>query len=146
MRRSVENIKKSCIKKSTAVALCAIALVGCGESRQEITEETTNRGLSVSAKDTLRVNVPQATGGKTVTGYLAVTNVVGNRPGHITAFGCDDGQPLDEQGRVTRSNLNYQGDTSSSRLIVKADNDGEVCFFTSQAVDLLFEINNVWDK
>lgn len=101
-----------------------------------------NIDTRVPAGGTLRVNVPQAVGGKTVIGNLAATNQNG-RPGYVTAYGCDEGIPRDSRGRVSKSDLNHDGKTTSNRLIVKADNDGDVCFNSLVAADLVVDINGV---
>lgn len=54
---------------------------------------------SVAASETLRVNVPQAVGGKTVFGNLTVDRVTG--AGFVTAYGCDDELQKDTRTIVT---------------------------------------------
>jgi Protein of unknown function (DUF3048) N-terminal domain/Protein of unknown function (DUF3048) C-terminal domain len=91
----------------------------------------------VPAGGVLRVRVPEAVGGKTVIGQLTADRV--REIGYVTAYGCADGRP-------DRSDLNYVGTASpvaSNRLIVKADNNGEVCFFTQQAAALIVDVNAV---
>ncbi len=66
----------------------------------------------------------------------------------MTAYGCDDGIPTDADGTVSRSDLNYDGAVSpvaSNRLIVKADNNGDVCFYTLRPAALVVDINGVSD-
>ena len=92
----------------------------------------------------LRVSVPEAVGGKTVVGQLTVDRALG--AGFVTAYGCDDGMPTDADGAVSRSDLNFDGAVSavaSNRLIVKADNNGDVCFFTLRPAALVVDINGV---
>lgn len=92
----------------------------------------------------LRVSVPEAIGAKTVVGQLTVDRVVG--AGFVTAFGCDDGLPTDADGHVSRSDLNFAAGVSpvsSNRLLVQADDNGEVCFFTEQPAALIVDINGV---
>ena len=87
----------------------------------------------VAAGGVLRVSVPEAVGGKTVIGQLTVDRVTD--AGYVTAYGCADGIPTDSTG-ISRSDLNYDPHTSpvaSNRLIVKADDNGDVCFYTLQA-------------
>ena len=91
-----------------------------------------NSGL-VPAGGVLRVSVPEAVGGKTVVGQLTVDRAIG--AGYVTAYGCDDGIPTAADGTVSRSDLNFDGNispVSSNRLIVKADNNGDICFYTLQ--------------
>ncbi len=98
----------------------------------------------VPAGRVLRVHVAEAFGGKTVLGQLTVANVTD--PGHVTAFGCDDGLPVDDHGRIVRSDLNYFAEASSTwsnRLIVQADADGDVCFHTLATADLIVDVNGV---
>jgi hypothetical protein len=98
----------------------------------------------VPAGGVLRVRVPEAVGGKTVIGQLTADRV--REIGYVTAYGCADGAPRDGAGNLTRSDLNYVGTVSpvaSNRLIVKADNNGEVCFLTQQAAALIVDVNAV---
>ena len=110
------------------------------------TDTRTRAEPRVGAGGLLRVAVPEATGGRTVVGQLTVDLVVG--AGFVTAFGCDDGLPTDANGDVTRSDLNYDSRTSpvaSNRLIVKADADGDVCFYTMRPAALIVDVNGVAD-
>ena len=53
--------------------------------------------------------------------------------GFVTAYACADGMPTDAAGAATRSDLNYDGRVSpvaSNRLVVEADANGDVCFYT----------------
>lgn len=99
-------------------------------------------GALVAAGGELRVNVAEAVGGKTVFGQLAVDRVT--RSGVVTAYGCDDGIPKDAQGNINKADLNYNGNVTpvtSNRLIVKADNDGDICFYTSSPAEMIIDIN-----
>jgi hypothetical protein len=101
---------------------------------------------SVAAGGTLRVNVAEAVGGKTVFGQLAVDRVTG--AGFVTAYGCDDGIPRDSNGNISKADLNYNGAVSavsSNRLIVKADADGDICFYTLTKAEMIVDINGVTD-
>ena len=92
----------------------------------------------------LRVSVPEAFGGKTVIGQLTVDQVLG--AGFVTAYGCDNGLPTDASGAIARSDLNYDSATSpfaSNRLIVEADDDGEICFYTLRPAALIVDVNAV---
>ncbi len=94
-------------------------------------------GDRIPAGGVLRVNVPEAIGGKTVIGQLTADRV--RDIGYVTAYGCADGMP-------NRSDLNYVGTVSpvaSNRLIVKADDNGDVCFATTQPAALIVDINGV---
>ncbi|MGZ7087253.1 MAG: DUF3048 domain-containing protein, partial [Ilumatobacteraceae bacterium] len=91
-------------------------------------------------------SVPEAVGGKTVIGQLTVDRAVG--AGYVTAYGCDDGIPTDAGGAISRSDLNFDGTispVSSNRLIVKADANGDVCFYTQRPAALIVDINGVSD-
>lgn len=95
----------------------------------------------------LRIRVPEAVGGKTVIGQLTVDRVID--PGFVTAFGCDAGVPRGGNGDVTKSDLNYDprvGPNRSNRLIVQADDSGDVCFYSSRLVDLIIDVNGVADQ
>ncbi len=94
-------------------------------------------GDRLTAGGVLRVNVPEAIGGKTVIGQLTADRV--GDIGYVTAYGCADGMP-------NRSDLNYVGTVSpvaSNRLIVKADDNGDVCFATTKPAALIVDINGV---
>jgi hypothetical protein len=100
----------------------------------------------VAGGGVLQVSVPEAAGGKTVVGQLTVDQTVG--PGFITAYGCDDGLPTNNTGTVTRSDLNFDGrvsPVSSNRLIIKADDNGNICFYTTRAAAMIVDINGVSD-
>jgi len=98
----------------------------------------------LQAGDALRVHVPGAVGGKTVIGQLTVARA--RDRGYVTAYGCDQGLPRSDDGKVDRSDLNYDGRVSgawSNRLIVEADDDGDVCFYTLRAVEMIIDVNAV---
>ena len=106
----------------------------------------TRNTSSIAAGGVLRVNVAEAVGGKTVFGQLAVAEVTG--AGFVTAYGCDDGIPRDSQGNINKADLNYDGQINpitSNRLIVKADNDGDICFYTLAPAEMIVDINGVTD-
>ena len=121
-----------------AALVCPVALVGGSTSAAD-----TGR---VPGGGVLRVSVPEAVGGKTVIGQLTVDRVVG--AGYVTAYGCEDGIPTDADGVVSRSDLNFVASVSpvsSNRLIVKADTNGDVCFFTLSPAAVIVDINGVSD-
>ena len=98
----------------------------------------------VPAGSVLRVSVPEAFGGKTVIGQLTVDQVL--NAGFVTAFGCDDGLPTNTDGTISRSDLNFDARVSpvaSNRLIVQADSNGDVCFYTQQPAAMIVDINAV---
>ncbi len=100
----------------------------------------------VVAGNELRVNVAEAVGGKTVLGQLAVDRVT--QGGFVTAYGCDDGLPKDPQGNINKADLNDNGNVTpvtSNRLIVTADNDGDICFYTSSNAEMIIDINGIAD-
>ena len=81
-----------------------------------------------------------------VIGQLTVDRAAG--AGFVTAYGCADGLPTDADGTISRSDLNFDGavsPVSSNRLIVKADTNGDVCFYTLQPAALIIDINAVSD-
>src|SRR3954454_5035490 len=59
----------------------------------------------VPAGSVLRVSVAQAIGGKTGGGPLTVDRV--SAAGFVTAYGCDDGIPMNSDGTISRSDLNF---------------------------------------
>lgn len=98
----------------------------------------------VPAGGVLRVSVPEAAGRRTVVGQLTVDRAT--NAGYVTAYGCDDGVPTDASGAIGRSDVNVDGrvaPTASNRLIVQADEQGDVCFYTSQPVALVVDVNAV---
>jgi Protein of unknown function (DUF3048) N-terminal domain/Protein of unknown function (DUF3048) C-terminal domain len=102
-----------------------------------------NAPPELAAGGVLRVSVPEARGGKTVIGQLTVDRA--KHWGFVTAFGCDRGVPV---GGGERSDLNFDGritPAASNRLIVQADNDGEICFQTTAPADLIVDINATAD-
>ena len=110
------------------------------------TDTRTGPNPRVVGGGVLQVSVPEAAGGKTVVGQLTVDQTVG--PGFVTAYGCDDGLPTNTNGTVNRSDLNFDGrvsPVSSNRLIVKADQNGDICFYTTRAAAMIVDINGVSD-
>ena len=105
--------------------------------------EAVAAGPVVPAGGVLRVNVPEAAGGKVVLGQLTVDGV--SAPGYVTAYGCDVGAPRDASGKLTKSDLNYGFGipVASNRLVVDADNDGDVCFFTLADAAIIVDVSGV---
>ena len=128
------------------VDINGVSDAGINSFADERTDTRTLPSPRVAGRGVLRVSVPQATGGKTVVGQLTVDRVLG--AGYVTAFGCDDGLPTDAEGVVSRSDLNFDGavsPVSSNRLIVKADANGDVCFYTLRPASLIIDINGASD-
>lgn len=91
---------------------------------------------------TITNRYPEAAGGKVVFGQLAVARATGR--GFVTAYGCADGLPRDAAGNITKADLNFDGGVTgvaSNRLIVKADANGDVCFYASEPVALIIDVN-----
>ena len=110
------------------------------------TDTRTSPNPRIAAGGVLRVAVPEAVGGKTIVGQLTVDQVV--NAGFVTAYGCDDGIPVNTAGQISRSDLNFEASVSpvaSNRLIVKADRDGDVCFYTQQPAAMIIDVNGVSD-
>lgn len=110
-----------------------------------------NRRTDTRATDTpilpagqeLRIQVPEAVGGRTVVGNLAVDRTTG--AGFVTAYGCADGIPRDSTG-VARADLNFDGRVTSvwsNRLVVQADAAGMVCLVASKPASLIVDVNGV---
>ena len=98
----------------------------------------------VPGGSTLVINVPEALGGKTVIGQLTVDQAVGT--GFVTAYPCGDGPPTDAAGAFRRSDLNFDARVSriaSNRLLVEADDQGDICVYTSQTTALIVDVNAV---
>ena len=122
--------KVKCLAVAGLIATTLLAAVGPKAS-------ATAADGRVPAGGVLRVKVPEAIGGKTVIGQLTADRV--RDIGYVTAYGCADGMP-------SRSDLNYVGTVSpvaSNRLIVKADNNGDVCFYTTRPAALIVDVNAV---
>lgn len=101
-------------------------------------------GARPPARTVTRVSVPEAAGRRTVLGQLTVDGVTNG--GYVTAYGCDDGIPIDASGSIARSDLNFEGSVSrvaSNRLVVQADDQGDVCFYASQPAVLIVDVNGV---
>ncbi|TVR28377.1 MAG: DUF3048 domain-containing protein [Ilumatobacter sp.] len=113
-------------------------------NRRTDTRRGTGDRPQVDADGEMRVRVPGASGSKTVIGQLTVDRVAD--AGFVTAYGCDEGLPRDGHGGVSRSDLNFDGRVSavaSNRLIVQADERGDVCFTTSAPADVIVDVNAV---
>lgn len=127
--------------------VATLAAMGAGHDVGRADDVPTPTALAaepLTAGEVLRVAVPGAEGGKTVIGQLTVARASG--VGYVTAYGCDNGLPRSDTGRVERSDLNYDGSVApawSNRLIVEADDDGEACFYTNGAVDMIVDVNAV---
>jgi hypothetical protein len=116
------------------------------ESFANMRTDTRSTATPVEAGGRLRVQVPEAGGGKTVIGQLTVDEVTS--AGFVTAYPCAAGMPADAGGSANRSDLNYDGrvtPVASNRLIVQADANGEICFFTLGRAELIVDINGVSD-
>ena len=145
-----DNNGDVCFYTSRAAALVidinGVSDVGISSFANDRTDTRAGPNPRVAGGGVLRVSVPEAVGGKTVVGQLTVDRAVG--AGYVTAYGCDDGIPTDTDGTVSRSDLNFDGTVSpvsSNRLIVKADNNGDVCFFTMRPAAMIIDINAVSD-
>ncbi len=122
-------------------------------NRRTDSRSTTTSAPQVIAGGVVRVTIADAAGGKTVIGQLTVDRA--RDWGYVTAYGCDDGIPTAGGGvtgsdlsrsDLNRSDLNYDGritPAASNRLIVQADADGDVCFRTTAAADLIVDVNAV---
>ena len=128
------------------VDINGVSDVGIGSFPNHRTDTRNLSNALVAGGGVLRVSVPEAIGGKTVVGQLTVDRAAS--AGYVTAYGCDDGIPTDAGGAVSRSDLNFDGvvsPVSSNRLIVKADDNGDICFFTQRPAALIVDINGVSD-
>ena len=130
--------KPSHARMFLVAALAATSLIGVSAATQSSPVSAVGPG------QVLRVNVAEAAGGKTVFGQLAVTGVTD--AGFVTAYGCDYGIPRNDSGDISKSDLNYDGTVnavSSNRLIVQADNNGDVCFYTLTSAEMVIDISSV---
>ena len=136
-RRSSRSVALRLIMGLAVVGL----LIGSPVGQAGADEIIVNSNAQVPAGGTFRINVPEALGGKTVIGQLTADQVVG--AGFITAYPCAAGPPT-TGGSFTRSDLNYDSRVSqiaSNRLIVKADDDGNVCFYTLRPAAMIIDVN-----
>ena len=128
------------------VDINGVSDVGIDSFANQRTDTRAGPNLRVAGGGVLRVSLPEAVGGKTVVGQLTVDEVT--QAGFVTAYGCDDGIPTETDGTVSRSDLNFDGTVSpvsSNRLIVQADNNGDVCFYTMRPAAMIVDINAVSD-
>ncbi len=128
-------------RRVVVAALVVVALIPIAAVPRSAAAAVIGR---VPAGSVLRVSVPEAIGGKTVVGQLTVDRVVG--VGFVTAYGCERGIPTDDDGSIGRSDLNFDGRVSSvasNRLIVQADDNGDVCFYTERSAAMIVDINGV---
>lgn len=98
------------------------------------------------AGSVLRVRVPAAAGRRTVVGQVGVARA--DSRGFVTAYACSSGIPRRSDGSIERSDLNYDGrirPVASNRLIVTADDSGDLCLYTSSKVELIVDVNGVTD-
>ena len=124
-----------CLYTNTAtdliVDLNGIASVNAFKNQRT---DTRISGARLSAGSILRVSVPEAAGGKVVVGNLTSDNTAVD--GFVTAFDCDT--------RPLASDLNTRiGDIRSNRLIAAANLNGDVCFYSDTATDLIVDVNGV---
>ena len=103
-------------------------------------------GRPLDAGGTLRVNVPEAVGSQDRDRPADVG------PRHRTRIRdrlrMRRRAPSRRRRRGRRSDLNYDGRVTpqrSNRLIVEADADGDVCFYTLRSVHLVIDVNGVSD-
>lgn len=94
----------------------------------------------------VRVSVPEAVGGKTVIGQLAVHGVTSAGwadPCTPATMGCRGRS----HGQASWADLNYDGRIAvrarSNRLIVEADDDGDVCVVSLRPAAVVVDINAV---
>ncbi|MCU1391759.1 MAG: hypothetical protein JWM34_187 [Ilumatobacteraceae bacterium] len=136
--------ENTCRARRLASVLVAAVLVPVVTSVATTTMTAAATAGQVPAGSILKVNVPEAFGGKTVVGQLTVDNVV--NAGFVTAYGCANGLPTDDDGTITRSDLNFDAKVSpiaSNRLLVQADDNGDVCFYTQQPAAMIVDVNGV---
>ena len=139
-----------CFYTSTATALVVDVNATADEAITPIDNQRTDTRtgqFTLAGDGVLKINVPEAVGGRTVFGNLASAQAVG--PGFATAFPCLDGPPVDNNGNYTKADLNYNGSVlpaMSNRLITTADANGDVCIFASTPTALVVDINAIADE
>ena len=138
---SAMHSARSRIPVEWLLAVAALVLVGLGDTPASASPAAD--GI-VPGGGVLRVNVPAAIGGKTVIGQLTAARVT--ERGYVTAYPCTDGIPRHSNGDISRSDLNYNGlvqPVTSNRLVVEADDNGDICLYTSGDAALVVDINAV---
>lgn len=128
------------------VDLNGVSEVGLFSFDNRRTDTRTTATPVLPAGGVLRIGVPEALGGETVIGQVAVDRV--SQGGFVTAYPCDAGLPRGPDGNVSRADLNFDGRVTpvwSNRLVVEADADGEICLATSAPAALVVDINGVSD-
>lgn len=137
-----------CFRPSERVHL-VVDVNGVGDSGIDAlaNRRTDTRGSAVlTAGSELRVRVPDAGGSKTLIGQVTVAGA--SDAGFVTAYPCASGLPLAAAGGIDRSDLNVYGVIApvwSNRLIVQADEAGDICFHSSSTVHLVVDVNGVSD-
>lgn len=97
--------------------------------------DTRTSGDPLDPGEVLEVFIPEAVGGKTVTGNLTSTETDDN--GYITGYPCDQPRPL-------ASDLNpRQNEVVANRYIGKASQDGKICFYSLKGTHLVFDANGI---
>ena len=102
--------------------------------------DTRETGTRIERGAVARINVPQAAGAKTVFGQLTVDQVFGYS-GYVTAWDCSEPRPL-------KSDLNFSGfwsQVASNRLVLTANDAGDMCFYFSEAGALIVDVSGVSD-
>ena len=99
----------------------------------------------VAGGGVLRVSVPEAVGGKTVIGQLTVDRAAGRRiRDGLRLRRRDADRPLMAPSvDPTSTSTAASQSVASNRLIVKADDSGDVCFYTLRPAALIVDINGV---
>ncbi len=134
---TVASVDRTLRRVALAVVVLAALLAYPGTAPPAVADD----GL-VLPGEVLRVEVPEAFGGKTVLGQLTVDRATTR--GFVTAYACAAGPPRNERGEISRSDLNFNGEVSpvsSNRLIVEADDAGDICFVTHAPVALIVDVN-----
>ena len=143
-RSSIEPMRRHVVLGVVLAGVAGVAVVGSTLSARQGASDVSAESSALVGGSSLQVSVPGAEGGKTVIGQLTVARAVD--AGFVTAYPCADGVPVDASGAINRSDLNYEGRTSpvwSNRLIVEADDAGNVCLRSSTEVEFVVDINAV---
>ena len=90
----------------------------------------------MAARSTLRVNVPEAVGGRTVIGNL--TSDQATADGYVTAYDCNT-LPFASDLNPTRQSVR------ANRIITTANANGDICLYTSNPTHLIVDINGIID-
>lgn len=118
-------------------ALSPARLLDTRTGAQFVTVDNQHQGGGPIAADGVYELTVAGRGGATAPAavFLNVTAVNPAAAGYITVWDCDGERP-------TASNVNYlAGEVAANAVLAEVNADGEVCFYTKAATDLVVDVN-----